>query len=91
MNIKINVFYPELKQLIGNRDSIMVTGSTVGECLNDLLQQYPGAARLLFDSPGKLLKQVYVYVNSESMYKADFSRPLTEKDELILAVLITGG
>ncbi len=37
----------------------------------------------MFDPRGGLLKPVYVFVNAESMYKADLARPVTAKDELI--------
>jgi hypothetical protein len=32
-----------------------------------------------------------VFVNMESMYKADLARAVSDKDELILAVLASGG
>jgi hypothetical protein len=91
MSTKVKLFYPELQKLAGNQDSIPLEGQTVGECLADLVRQFPGARELIFDNLGQLLKQVYVYVNAEGLYKAEFSRPVTERDELILAVLITGG
>jgi molybdopterin converting factor small subunit len=91
MSITVKAFYPELRRLAGEPDEIQVSGATVGECLDDLVRQYPGTEKLLFDGGGRLLKPVYVYVNREGMFKADFSRPVTDKDELILAVLATGG
>ena len=91
MGIIVKLFYPELQNLTGGRETVEVEGRTVGQCLEDLVRQYPGARRLLYDGRGRLLKQVYVYVNAEGLEKADFARPMTERDHLILAVLITGG
>jgi molybdopterin converting factor small subunit len=91
MGIKIKVFYPELQNLFGGQESVEVDGRTVGECLNDLIKRYPGAGKLLLDSQGRLLNQVYVYVNAEGVNKAAFTQKVTDKDELLLAVLITGG
>ncbi len=91
MSIKVKIFYPELQRLTGDSSSIRLEGKTVGECLQDLMRQFPGSKKLLLNDQGKLLKQVYVYVNTESMLKAEFSRPITETDELMIAVLITGG
>jgi molybdopterin converting factor small subunit len=91
MSIKIKVFYPELQNLFGGEESVDVNGRTVGECLNDLVKRYPAAGKMLFDSRGRLLNQVYVYVNAEGVNKADFTQKVTDKDELLLAVLITGG
>ena len=91
MSVKINIFYPALRGLIGDTKALRLEGSTVGECLDDLIRRYPGARELLFDPNGRLLKHVYVYVNYESLFKADLNRPVTDKDELILAVLAVGG
>jgi hypothetical protein len=91
MSVKVSIFYPTLQQYIGNPDSVRVSGSTVGECLEDLARQFPGVEKLIFDQPGKFLKQVFVYVNSESAHKAGLTDPLTARDELLIAVLITGG
>ena len=91
MSVKVRVFYPELQRLVAGPDEIRVDGETVGECLDDLVRQHPGARKLIFDTRGGLLKPVYVFVNAESMYKADLARAVSGKDELILAVLATGG
>jgi molybdopterin converting factor small subunit len=91
MSVKVKVFYPEVQRLVDRPDELRVEGGTVGECLDDLVRQYPDAQRLIFDARGGLLKPVYVFVNAESMYKADLARPVSAKDELILAVLATGG
>ncbi len=89
--VRVKVFYPDLQRLAGDPDDIRVEGETVGECLGDLVRKYPDAESLLFDSRGRLLKRVYVFVNAEGMYKADLAKPVSSKDELILAVLATGG
>lgn len=46
---------------------------------------------MLFDKRGELLPPVYVFVNMEGMFKADLAKPVAETDELILAVLASGG
>lgn len=89
--VRLRVFYPELQRLFDGPDDVHVVGETVGECLDDLVGKYPGAEPLLFDSRGSLQKRVYVFVNAEGMFKADLAKPVSDKDELILAVLATGG
>jgi molybdopterin synthase sulfur carrier subunit len=91
MSVKVKIFYPALQRLVEGTGEVRVEGATVGECLADLVRRYPDGEPLLFDTRGKLLKPVYVFVNRESMYKADLARPVGENDELILAVLATGG
>ena len=63
----------------------------MGECLADLVRRYPAVEPVMFDSRGRLRRQFYIYVNQESMYKADFSQPVTGKDTLIIVVLASGG
>ena len=66
-------------------------GSTVGECLDYLLKEHPETEKLLFDGQGRLLRRVYVYVNAESMQKAKAAQTLRESDQLLIAVLASGG
>jgi molybdopterin converting factor small subunit len=91
MDIKVKLFYSELRRRIGDRDAVTVSGNTVGECLADLVKKYPGVEKLIFDDRGQLLKHVFVFVNVESMYKADLNKALTANDQLIIAVLMLGG
>lgn len=91
MSVRVKIFYPELRRLIDSPDEVRAQGVTVGECLDDLATRYPGAGELLFDERGGLRPPVYVFVNIEGMYKADLARTVGEQDELILAVLATGG
>jgi len=87
----LSIFYPELSRLVGGSDEVWVDGTTVGECLADIIRRHPEAERLLFDRRGRLLKPVYVFVNAEGMAKAEMSQDVSEKDRLLVAVLATGG
>jgi molybdopterin converting factor small subunit len=91
MSVKVRLFYPALQELLGGVSETEVEGRTVGECLADLCAKRPGIGKLLLDQHGRLLKRVYVFVNTESLQKAEFSKAVTEGDVLILAVLATGG
>ena len=82
----------DLKQLMGNPDSVQCChGSTVGECLNDLVRQYSGIDSLLFNKQRQLLRNVLVYVNAENACKAELTTPVKEGDKLIIIVFISGG
>jgi molybdopterin converting factor small subunit len=91
MSVKVRIFYSELRAAIEEQGDVWVDGATVGECLKDLVKRHPGVERLMFDSRGRLLKRVYVFVNAEGMQKAEFARPVSDRDELIVAVLASGG
>ena len=91
MSVRVRIYHAELQRVIGAPGELRVNGSTVGECLTDLVRRYPQAKPLMLDANGRLLKRFYVFVNQEGMFKADFDRPVTDKDELILVVLATAG
>jgi molybdopterin converting factor small subunit len=91
MKIKVNVFSANLLRAMRNPPAVEAEGETVGQCLNDLIRQYPDVAGLILDKAGRLRREVYVYVNAESLHKAEMTRPLKPGDALILAVLVTGG
>ena len=91
MSIRVNIFYPGLQDFIGNPDQVKVAGNTIGGCLGDLIKQFPGAEKWLFDEKGQLLESVFVYINAESARKAKLTDSITEKDELIIAMLLIGG
>jgi molybdopterin converting factor small subunit len=91
MSVNVKLFYPALQSLLSDPDDFRLDGTTVGECLADLLGRHPQAERLLFDSKGDLQKQVYVFVNQEGMFKAPLDRPVKDTDTLLIAVLAIGG
>jgi molybdopterin converting factor small subunit len=91
MSVKINLFYPSLQEYIGNLKSVDVEGYTVGECLHNLMEQFLGAKRFLFDDKENYLRHVFVYINAESANKAHLNEPVRDGDEIIIAVLVTGG
>lgn len=91
MSVGIKIFHTELRKLVGDPREVRLEGKTVGECLRDFIRQYPEAERLIFDGDGRLLKPFYVFVNQESMFKADFDRPLMDNDQLIMVALAVAG
>ena len=91
MSVRVKIYHSELQRVTGDPDELRVEGGTVGECLTDLVRRYPQAEPFMFDADGKLHKRFYVFVNQESLFKADFDSPVTDRDELILVVLATAG
>jgi molybdopterin converting factor small subunit len=91
MPIKVNIFSSKIREAMHNPDAVYASGDTVGECLDDLIKQYPDLENLIFDKQRKLRREVYVFVNAESLHKVELSRPIKASDTLIIAVMITGG
>ena len=91
MSIRIHLFYPRMQAFVGNRHTLDVEGLTVGDCLFDLKNQFPGVEQFLFDDQGKYLRHVFVYINAERAQKAGLNDPVKEGDMILIAVLVTGG
>lgn len=72
-------------------EMVEVRGKTVGDCLDHLIEQYPGMREGLFDKKGKLLNVVEVYVNNESAYPEELAKPVQDGDEIHLILMLAGG
>ena len=94
MSIKVNIFYPHLLQATNNQKVVEVNGTTVGQCLNDLVKQFPDIEKLVFAEPNKLLNFINILVNGESVltYAPDpLAKPVKDGDALDIVLMIAGG
>ena len=91
MSVKVNILHPSLQHFTHHQELVEVNGSTVGECLDHLVKQFPGIEKGLFDRHGQLLNYVYFFVNGKGAYPTDPARPLKDGDELTISVLLAGG
>ncbi len=91
MNVKINIFYPHLQQFTNNQEAVEVSGNTIGECLGDLVKQFPGIEKGIFDKDGQLLNYVYLFINGKATYPTNLAMQVSEGDELTIALLLAGG
>ena len=90
MSIKINI--PSyMKSFTNNIRVVEVNGSTVGECLNHLVKQFPAIKGQLFSKNGDLFENVIISVNGESAYPEQLAKPVKEGDELNILLIIGGG
>ncbi|MFC1932815.1 MoaD/ThiS family protein [Chloroflexota bacterium] len=90
MSVKINI-NPFLSHLTNDQDVVEVNGSTVGQCLEQLVARFPELRNWLFEKDGKLNRLVDIYVNLESSYPAELAKPVKDGDELHIIVIISGG
>lgn len=77
--------------LTNNQAVVEVSGSTVAECLNQLVRKFPKLKPMLFDKRGRLLNYVGVFVNQEDSYPEELAKPVKDGDELYIALMIVGG
>ncbi|GAH87683.1 unnamed protein product [marine sediment metagenome] len=90
MSIKISI--PSYMQSYTNNTEVVeVNGSTVGECLNHLIKQFPGMKKQLFSKNGNLFGDIIISINGKSAYPEQLAKPVTDGDELDIVFIIGGG
>jgi molybdopterin converting factor small subunit len=70
---------------------VEVSGSTVGECLNQVVKQFPGMKKQIFTKTGNLFNNIIISVNGESAYPEQLVKPVKDGDELNIVFMISGG
>ena len=90
MSIKIEI--PSyLQPYTNDTEMVEVKGSTVGECITQLIEQFPGMKKMLFAKNGKLHSYVGIYVNGEDAYPDELTKPVEDGDALHIIYIIGGG
>ena len=90
MSVKVHL-YSSLRRYADNKGIVEVDGSTVEECLQDLVRQFPSISSVLFDEAGKSLDKVFVSINLESTYREKMDAPVKESDDVYLILIVAGG
>lgn len=93
MGIRVNI-RSYFQRFTSGLDTVEVNGRTVGECLDDLVKQFPSLEKVLFYERGELDDYIGVCINREfvSAWEEPLSRPVLDGDELsIILVGIAGG
>jgi adenylyltransferase/sulfurtransferase len=91
MNTTIRIPTP-LRTYTGGMHEISVQGSTVGEALSHLTDQYPALRPHLFGSQGQLRAFVNLFLNDENIKDLQGTdTPIKESDRLMLIPSIAGG
>lgn len=91
MSVKVEIA-AILQEYINIPDIVEVNGNTVGECLHDLVRQYPEARNCLFDQDSLL--PVLVSINNKeivALNRDGLDRVLNANDELQIFAVIDGG
>jgi molybdopterin converting factor small subunit len=86
VTIKLNL---PLQRLVGNQEIFEVSGSTVKQCLDDLVRQIPEAKRYIYNNDGSLA--LLFLLNNEALDDQDVNYSLAENDELWLLSVVSGG
>jgi molybdopterin converting factor small subunit len=79
------------RQFTNGLEVVAVEGRTVGECLNQLITQFPGMEKALFSKKDKLQNTVEIFINQATAYPNELARPVKQGDEIHLVVMLAGG
>jgi molybdopterin converting factor small subunit len=90
MAIRVHI-HTTHRQFTDGLEVVPVEGNTVGECLNQLVRQFPGMEKALFAKKDKLLNIVEVYVNHTTAYPNELIKPVKDGDEIHLVLMLAGG
>jgi len=88
VKVKLN---PILARLIGGQDVIEVRGSTTGECLRSLEEQFPSIRQETRDKRGRLAVHFTIFVNSKHTYPRELTTPVKKGDEIEIGIIVNGG
>ena len=80
-----------LRQYTNSQGTVEVNGSTVSECLDDLIKQYPDTKKWLFDRNGILLVLIRINEETTIRHRESLNRPVADDDELYLFLILGGG
>ena len=81
-----------LRQFADKKDSVELTGSTVGEVMSALTSQFPEMRKQLFNDEGKMRSFVNVYLNDEDIrYLQKDATVVAAGDTLSIVPSIAGG
>src|SRR6188474_2398266 len=87
----INIPTP-LRPFTDKKESVDVSGGTVGELLGDLTTRYEGLRKHLYTDEGKLRNFVNVYLNDEDIrYLQKEQTPVKSGDSLSIVPSVAGG
>ena len=90
MPVKVHI-HTTHRQFTNGLEVVPADGNTVGQCLNDLVKQFPGMEKALFAKKDKLLNIVEVYVNHTTAHPNELIKPVKDGDEIHLLVMLAGG
>lgn len=89
MTVRMQIWL--LKGYTDGAATMDVAGSTIQECLDQLLEQYPKTRNVLLDGRGRLSHAADIRLNGESVRSDEFSRPVKDGDEILVMFMLGGG
>ncbi len=81
-----------LRSHAGGAKTVSAEGSTLGEVLSALVEEYPGLSGQVINTDGTLHKFVNVYLNDDDVrYLSALDTPVKDSDEISILPAVAGG
>ena len=90
MPVKVHI-HATHRRFTNGQEVVAVEGKTVGECLNHLIQQFPGMEKAIFARKDRLHNIVEVYLNHVSAHPNELVKSVRDGDEIHLIIMLAGG
>ena len=79
------------RQFTDGIETLETEGRTIGDCIDRLIQRFPGMQAALFSGRGKLKNQIEIYLNMESAYPDELKKLVADGDDVYITVMLAGG
>ena len=81
-----------LRKITGGVGEVSLTGSDIGQILNNLNFKYPGIRKRLTNEEGEIRRYINIYINDENIKHLDSLKTvIREGDEVSILGAIAGG
>jgi hypothetical protein len=80
-----------LREYTLSQGIVEVNGDTILDCIKDLIRQYPGAGKWLFDSEGRLLVLITINQENFKITRERLNDKVKDGDEIFLYMSLGGG
>ena len=90
MSVRVNLS-AGLVHAAGGLEIINATGNTVGECLENIIAQFPKIREQLLNKEGKVRSYVLILLNGENVYPDELSKRVKNGDEISILFIVEGG
>jgi molybdopterin converting factor small subunit len=80
-----------LQPFTGGTSRIETGGTTLGECLDELVVQFPVLSEKIYARAKILHKGINIFINGERVQHKELKRPVHEGDRIHIAYVTVGG
>jgi molybdopterin converting factor small subunit len=88
VEIVIPAFLQPFTRGINSADT---SGGTLGECLDELVKQFPALKEKIYAGKNTLHKGINIFINGERAEPKELTRPVKNGDRIHIAYVTVGG